>query len=317
MRSILLFLLACPLLALSQSITSDFENIQVNPNSYIKDAGPDRYFEDAYVRLPNEYTDAGSFDFWNGWVVSNVKDTITEGFVNEGASYAGEGVNGSDNYAVSYVPSPTRIHLTEEARSKAARFESLYISNNTYAALSMKNGDAFAKKFGGVSGDDPDFFMLTISAWLDGEIKPVALDIFLADYRFEDNSEDYILKDWQWVDLTSLGQADSLEFSLSSSDNGSFGMNTPAYFCIDNVTVQMPNSTEEINSEDMFIAYPNPAQNEICFDNERPMTIAVYDELGRLQLKTNDHSGCLDISALRPGRYYIRNQHTVRGFIKI
>jgi hypothetical protein len=33
----------------------------------------------------------------------------------------------------------------------------------TYAALSMRDGDGFAKQFGGASGDDPDYFLLTIT----------------------------------------------------------------------------------------------------------------------------------------------------------
>jgi hypothetical protein len=39
------------------------------------------------------------------------------------------------------------------------------------------------------------------------------------------------------VDLTLLGAATRLTFGLSSSDNGPFGMNTPAYFALDSLTV--------------------------------------------------------------------------------
>ena len=38
------------------------------------------------------------------------------------------------------------------------------VANDTYPALSMKDGDAFSKKFGGDSSDDPDWFKLTINA---------------------------------------------------------------------------------------------------------------------------------------------------------
>ncbi|MBT3193431.1 MAG: DUF4465 domain-containing protein, partial [Verrucomicrobia bacterium] len=48
--------------------------------------------------------------------------------------------------------------------------------------------------------------------------------------------EDYIVGEWTWVDLTSFGPAvKSLHFSLSSSDNGAWGMNTPAYYAIDDL----------------------------------------------------------------------------------
>ncbi|HUT45289.1 MAG TPA: DUF4465 domain-containing protein, partial [Sedimentisphaerales bacterium] len=94
------------------------------------------------------------------------------------------------------------------------------------------------KKFGGDSGSDPDFFMLTITGKdIDGTVVGM-VDFYLADYRFEDNGEDYIVDTWQYVDLTSLGEVMSLEFALSSSDVGDWGMNTPAYFVIDTIVGQ-------------------------------------------------------------------------------
>ena len=59
------------------------------------------------------------------------------------------------------------------------------------------------------------------------------VEFYLADYRFDDNAQDYIVSDWAWVDLTGLGVVYGLEFALSSSDVGNWGMNTPAYFAMD------------------------------------------------------------------------------------
>ena len=36
------------------------------------------------------------------------------------------------------------------------------LTNATYAALSMQNGDSFAKKFGGTTGNDADLFGVTL-----------------------------------------------------------------------------------------------------------------------------------------------------------
>ena len=313
----LLSLVLLPFLALSQNKTFDFEGFQIPENSYLKDSGVDAHFNDGYILLPNQYTDAGTYDFWNGWVISNVKDTITQSFLNEAASYAGGGVDESDNYAVSYLPGKGVIKLTQEAIDKSARFYGMYISNTTYAALSMKNGDAFAKKFGGASGDDPDFFMLTISGWLDGAIKPVALDIFLADYRFEDNSEDYILKDWEWVDLTPLGEVDSLEFEFTSSDIGSFGINTPSYFCVDNIVMQMPSSNNTTATEAQLKIYPNPAIDQLCIMEIETKVIELYDIYGRRYIRKKMTSDCLDISALPKGKYILRTEKGAKAFFKL
>ena len=61
------------------------------------------------------------------------------------------------------------------------------------------------------------------------------LSFYLADYRFSDNSNDYIVEDWETVSLLSLGSVTALSFSYESSDI-SFGyINTPQYFALDNL----------------------------------------------------------------------------------
>ena len=115
----------------------------------------------------------------------------------------------------------------------------------------MKDGDAFAKKFGGVSGTDPDWFRLTVLGWYNGALKQQSVDFFLADFRSANSAEDYIVKDWRWVDLQSLGNVDSLEFHLSSTDTaGGFGMNNPAYFAIDNFITSDTSYAQPIANDD-------------------------------------------------------------------
>ena len=99
----------------------------------------------------------------------------------------------------------------------------------------MRDGDGFAKKFGGVSGNDPDFLKLTITGF-NGAAATGSVDFFLADYRFANNAQDYIVKAWTFVDLSSLGAVTRLGFDLTSTDNGPFGMNTPGYVAIDTLT---------------------------------------------------------------------------------
>ena len=57
-------------------------------------------------------------------------------------------------------------------------------------------------------------------------------EYYLADLR--DAEKAYIINDWRYVDLSGLGKVAKLGFELSSTDNGDYGMNTPAYFCFDN-----------------------------------------------------------------------------------
>ena len=104
----------------------------------------------------------------------------------------------------------------------------------------MQNGDSFAKKFGGTSGTDEDFFKLTVTGLDNNGVEIDALEIFLADFRFANSEDDYILEDWVEVDLTPLADAASLEFTLDSSDVGESGINTPTYFAVDNIQLTEP-----------------------------------------------------------------------------
>ncbi len=120
------------------------------------------------------------------------------------------------------------------------RFDSLMVTNTTYAALSMRDGDSFAKKFGGADGNDPDFLLLTITGKNSAGAAIGTVEFYLADYRFADNSLDYIVDDWIQVDLSPIAHARSLEFAVSSSDVGPFGINTPAFFAVDEITLVKP-----------------------------------------------------------------------------
>ena len=65
-------------------------------------------------------------------------------------------------------------------------------------------------------------------------------DIYLADFR---DGKSYICAAWTKVDLSALGTFNKVAFTISSSDVGDYGMNTPAYFCIDDVTFNLVSAT--------------------------------------------------------------------------
>jgi hypothetical protein len=181
------------------------------------------------VEFANNYNAA--YGSWDGWSYSNTTDTGTAGYTNQYSAYTGGAKSGS-NYGIYYEPwtlAPTVTGFPPGSLAGA------YITNTTYAALSMLNGDSFAKKFGGDNGNDPDWFLLTITGKDASDAVTGTVDFYLADYRFSDNSQDYIVGDWTWVDFAGLGNAAKLQFDLSSSDVGQWGMNTPAYFAMDDL----------------------------------------------------------------------------------
>ncbi len=177
------------------------------------------------------------FETWSGFALSRETNTTTGGFGAQFSGFAGSGASGSLQYAIGYVDTFGAIPTITLPAGEAPF--SLQITNTTYAGISMRDGDQFAKKFGGLTGNDPDYFKLTISG-LAADGSPLAgsvVDFYLADFRFSNNAQDYILNTWANVDLTALPAGTrKLQFTLSSSDNGGFGMNTPAYFAVDNIT---------------------------------------------------------------------------------
>jgi hypothetical protein len=215
----------------ARAATVAFDELTLPAESYWNGSDGSDGFVSGGVHFSNNYD--AEWGSWDGFAYSNLTDTATMGFAAQYNAVSGSGQGGSANYAVGYIGfvTPPTIILPERGF-----VQSLYITNSNYTYYSMLNGDDFAKKFGGESGDDPDWYKLTITGKdVDGN-SVGAVDFYLADYRFEDNAEDYIVDTWKYVDLTPLGQVMSLEFTLSSSDTGDFGMNTPGYFAIDTVT---------------------------------------------------------------------------------
>ena len=244
------FILLMPLFMLGQNL-GNFESFNLEPATFLNGSNGISVFESGPIILNNHYNP--DWQSWSGWAISNVTDNSTPGFSNQYRSIAGKGAEASEHYSIAYAPST----LSAVAVSPLTTFDGLYISNNTYTYFSMLNGDSFAKKFGGESGNDPDFLFVTIKAYVGGIISPDSIDFYLADYRFEDGEEDYILDHWGFIDLQQFGAIDSLLFTLSSSDVGSFGMNTPAYFCMDQIYSKLPNRLGKTDIDSMnWKAYP-------------------------------------------------------------
>ncbi|MFK7906494.1 MAG: DUF4465 domain-containing protein, partial [Chitinophagales bacterium] len=270
--------------------------------------------------LPNSYNQ--EWMSWSGWAISSMTDTTTPGFMNDLSSITGGGYEGSTTYATTFVVGESILKL--EGAAAGGMVNGFYITNNTYTYLSMLNGDGFAKKFGGLLGDDPDYLLLTIKKYKDGELGMDSVNFYLADYRFEDNSQDYIVSDWQYLDLTSLGDVDSLSFGMTSTDNSTFGINTPAYFSMDNfetadVSVNIPQFEAAT-----FKMSPNPSTDFVQIEGLTPFSsgesIEIRDLIGRIVLQKNvvSTNGVLklNVESLASGLYFVRIGNEVGRLVK-
>ena len=307
MRKFFTIILIFISLFLSAQTTSDFEDFNLPAESFLNGSDGNGGFSNGNIFLPNFYDD--SFGSWTGWSISNTTNVTTPGFTNQYSAITGEGFENSSTYATGYTAGG-RTNIVLEGAAAGEQISGFYITNSTYAYLSMQEGDSFAKKFGGLTGDDPDYFLLTIKKYENDELSTDSVDVYLADYRFEDNSEDYILNEWTYVDLTSLGTADSLQFFLSSTDVGSFGMNTPAYFCIDNFTTSDGiTSVENLEEVENFTLFPNPVTDFLYIKNNatEEAKYSIFDKLGRV-IETGffTNESRINTSFLAKGMYVVR-----------
>lgn len=260
-------LFVAPLSVQAETIT--FDDLTLAPNSYWN--GPDTNgttvagpygdviqgsFSSHGVTFGNSYdTTYGS---WSGFAYSNTDDTTTPGFGNQFSAYSGSGRGlGQDNYGVAFghheigsvfgAPpfDPQSLSQLSELPHfdipTGQQIEGAYLNNTTYAGLSMLNGDAFAKQFG-----VGDWFKVTAyGSDASGLVLSTSVDFYLADFQSPNH---LIVSDWTYFDLSSLKDAQTIYFNLTSSDVGAFGMNTPAYFAIDDIQLKSPAPAPEPTS---------------------------------------------------------------------
>ena len=245
--------------------------------------------------------------YWaGGFALSNMTDSVTSGYTNMYSAKAGSGHAQSAQYAVTYGNSYFTL--------PQGVVESMQLTNNTYAYNSMRDGDQFAKKFGGLSGNDPDYFRVVFKGYLLGNENPDSVTFYLADYRFSDNTQDYLVRDWTGVSLAELGNVDSVTYRFESSDMGDFGINTPTYFCMDQMDIIL--SLLDIDSVGQSVTallYPNPASQSI-FIKEEIRECTVFNSLGKLMFRHENFSGGIDCSDWENGVYVILTRNKKNEF---
>ncbi|MDX2431478.1 MAG: DUF4465 domain-containing protein, partial [Bacteroides sp.] len=239
-------------------LISDFEGLSLEPESYWNGSDGSGSFASGPALFHNDFNT--EYFSWSGWAHSNTSDVTTPGYMNRYSAITGAGFDSGEDgiYGLSSRYGPVVIDFPEKAHAP----EGFYVTNSSYAALSMEQGDFVAKKFGGADGTDPDYFKMMVWGFK-GSASTDTLEYYLADYRFEEPEKDYIIKTWQWVNLSSLGKVDSLMFGLESSDNGDWGMNTPAYFCMDNFYINPDAAPYVANPLPDFVIYSNGSDSVI------------------------------------------------------
>lgn len=310
----------------AQVTVETFDTFTLSPNSFYQNTSTDDW------DTPNatfRYHWNSTSSYWeSGSAYTNKKDTVDGNYTNLYGNIIGAGFSG-DNYVT--VQGGATVVL-----KNLSVLSGFYITNTTYAWKIIKNGNAFSRKFGDTTGTFsggtiaqghyPDWFKLVINGYRGGILLTDSVEFYLADYRPAGIANDYVVKNWQFVNCTSLGIVDSVMFTLKSSDVGSFGMNTPKFFSLDNFTTNSTVSIAEVNSLSNAALYPNPANEVITLQfstqTTQQLKLTVSDVTGRVvkSLDVNVNSGenklLIDLADVQAGIYFIKDNSSSLQAIK-
>jgi putative lipoic acid-binding regulatory protein len=210
------------------------------------------------------FTNNTQYGYWGGFTASNRTDLNQSGLDAQYTAAAGCGYDGSTQYAVAYTMGVQTDVYAADGQSHTVT--GCYVTNDLWTYQDILQGGYGEPPYGGTTGNDPDWFKVTAIGKNASGQTVGTLDFYLADYRFANNAEDYVLNTWEWFDLSPLGSVATISFELSSSRGSGYNMITPAYFCMDNF-----NGGGAAPDEPPYIA--NPVQDVVF--NEYPQTIQV------------------------------------------
>ena len=247
--------------------TASFDDVTLGSNGYwTGEEGENEMFSGGWI-FTNYYSQ--DYSFWGGFTASNHTDLTQTGMGAQYTAVTAGGYDGSTQYGVAYtMGAQTDVYASDGSTNIIT---GCYVTNNLWAYQNITEGDYSSTPFGGTTGNDPDWFKLTATGKNAAGQTVGTLDFYLADYRFANNDEDYVIDTWEWFDLSSLGAVHTISFSLSSTKSNAYGMLTPAYFCIDDFNGEAPTPPTPPQDEPPYIA--NPVADIIM--NVFPQTVEV------------------------------------------
>lgn len=171
----------------------------------------------------------------------------------------------------------------------------VYVNLNSYSYYSMEYGDSFARAF-----TNGDRFTLTVHGVAPDNTEK-SVDVTLAEYS---NGDLTINRGWKYVDLSALGVVNELYFTLDSTDSGDYGMNTPAYFCIDKLMVKPSgeSSVAKIVSDKTEIRYNRTTHAVRLVNSDFAI---VYDTAGSKVMTSSSRD--FSVECLPSGIYFVKS----------
>ena len=144
---------------------------------------------------------------------------------------SGGGYDGSDNFLIvvgNYDETSNGDERAEMhfADGKARKVLGCYVNYTTYFLNIAKNGNPFSPALA-----EGDAIKLTATGY--NAIGAETGSAYMTFARW-----DHFIEDWTAWDLSALGEVVSIKFNITGGPATEWGMTTPKYFAIDNITIE-------------------------------------------------------------------------------
>ena len=148
------------------------------------------------------------------------------------SSTSGGGYNGSDNFLIvvgNYDETSNGDERAEMhfADGKEHKVLGCYVNYTTYFLNIAKNGNPFSPALG-----EADEITLSATGY-----NAIGAETGTTNMTFA--RKDYFIEDWTAWDLSPLGEVASIKFNITGGPATEWGMTTPKYFAIDDITIEL------------------------------------------------------------------------------
>jgi len=197
-------------------------------------ANPDVYPQHPEQTIPT--------DWWYSYENQcSVYNTANGDGYNQNAGYGGSQNFGvmygySDAFNAQWMSNP-EFHFND---GKTFTVKKMYICNSSYSYGVMVYGNKFGKYGEAVSLEEAGGWFKILAYGYDADGNPTnngkPVEKIICDYSVTPSIA--LKTTWdEWDNLSDLGPVNKIKFNFQGSDSGDWGLNTPAYICIDDIYI--------------------------------------------------------------------------------
>ena len=225
------------------------------------------------------------FDAWGCMTGGGIK-TTEDGYILLGSANKIV-VDSEIPYVLAYWPAFMEYPGSPHYNTISFDDDYLYEPVGFYVA---NNPQSYYYNIDGGIAKDGDFFKLIIGGTdAEGNDIDTTVEYYLA---WMENGKLYQPEGWEWVDLSSLGAVAELYFTMESTDNGDWGINTPTYFCLDKLQViktnQKGTAIQPVAPVASAKVFPTAFSDRITVESEKAINkIQIFDTTGKLIYTAN------------------------------